>query len=698
MAYDPNKITYIGQTDFRNQKVKFGIKALDRTRHLYTIGKTGMGKSTLLENMAIQDIQNGEGLAFIDPHGGSAEKLLDYIPEHRIKDVIYVAPFDIEHPVSFNVMESVDPDKRHLVASGLMSTFKKIWVDAWSSRMEYILGYTLLALLEYPGATLLSVNKMLTNKDFRKKVVEILTDPSVKEFWVGEFSKFPEKYAAEATPAIQNKIGQFTSNTLIRNMIGQPTSSFDFREAMDSKKIIIFNLSKGRIGEQNTNLLGGLIITKLYLAAMSRADAGPKELADLPNFYLYVDEFQSFASESFADILSEARKYKLNLNIAHQYIQQMPENVQAAVFGNVGTMVVFRVGSSDAEIFEKEFSPTFVADDIVNLGKFQMYLRLMIDGVGSKPFSATTFMIPAPEGKNYREEAISYSRSVYSKGRDEVEDIIRKSLEADSPGKTDKPETSGFKVFGDNDPNRFIKRNDDRNREFQPRNNYNQENRNQNNQPRPQAEFKAFGKEQESNKTQDNANLNVPKKTEREFPKNQNDNPKRFQNNNFRDKKPNQNTEKPEEKIEVSSKLKGFLENLDNEEKIDVPEVEVSPLVKTEKVFEKKEENKSPVIEEKPKVSESANQAKFGKKESNPMHVDALKQALSKAMKDKPVISPPPPPPRKVEEKKEEKVVEEESFKVKDFVPDDSVKQNPKEENKNSKEAPEDLLKSIIGE
>lgn len=672
MAYDPNKITYIGQTDFRNQKVKFGIKALDRTRHLYTIGKTGMGKSTLLENMAIQDIQNGEGLAFIDPHGGSAEKLLDYIPEHRIKDVIYVAPFDIEHPVSFNVMESVDPDKRHLVASGLMSTFKKIWVDAWSSRMEYILGYTLLALLEYPGATLLSVNKMLTNKDFRKKVVEILTDPSVKEFWVGEFSKFPEKYAAEATPAIQNKIGQFTSNTLIRNMIGQPTSSFDFREAMDSKKIIIFNLSKGRIGEQNTNLLGGLIITKLYLAAMSRADAGPKELADLPNFYLYVDEFQSFASESFADILSEARKYKLNLNIAHQYIQQMPENVQAAVFGNVGTMVVFRVGSSDAEIFEKEFSPTFTADDIVNLGKFQMYLRLMIDGVGSKPFSATTFMIPPPEGKNYREEAIEYSRSVYSKGRAEVEDIIRKSLEADSPSKNDKPETSGFKIFGDNDPNRFINKNGDRKKEFQPRNNQNQENRTQFNQPKPQIEFKAFGKKET---TEDS----LPKKVEREYSK--------VPNNNFKDKK----AEQPIDKVEVSSKLKGFLESLDNEEKIDVSEVAVASPVKKEKVLEKRDVP----VEEKSKVEDSSDKLKLGKKESNPMHLDALKQALSKAMKDKPLPPPPPPPPKKVESKKEER--EEELFQEQTNEPTNK-KVKEEDKNSNSKEAPEDLLKSIIGE
>ena len=338
-------VTYFAQTDSRNKKVPFGIKAKDRARHMYVIGKTGMGKSTLLENMAVQDIKNGEGMAFIDPHGKTAELLLEYIPEHRVKDVVYFAPFDTEFPLSFNVLESVDPDKRHLVVAGLMSTFKKIWQDAWSARMEYILTNTLLALLEYPEATLLGVNRMLSDKDFRKKVVDNISDVSVKSFWVDEFAKYTERMAAEAVPAIQNKIGQFTANPLIRNMIGQSKSSFDIRQLMDTKKIIIVNLSKGRIGEANANLLGGMLITKIYLAAMSRADVPDRVLKTLPNFYLFVDEFQNFANESFADILSEARKYKLNLTIAHQYIEQMEEEVSAAVFGNVGTMIVFRVGA-----------------------------------------------------------------------------------------------------------------------------------------------------------------------------------------------------------------------------------------------------------------------------------------------------------------------------------------------------------------
>ena len=250
-----------------------------------------MGKSTMLENMAIQDIQNGHGIAFIDPHGSTAEKLLDYVPEARIRDVIYFAPFDLDHPISFNVMEDVGKDQRHFVASGLMSTFKKIWVDAWSARMEYILTNTILALLEYPGSTLLGVNRMLADKDFRKKVVDNVSDPSVKSFWVEEFAKYTVRQAAEAGPAIQNKVGQFTGNPLIRNIIGQSKSSFDFRQMMDERKILIVNLSKGLLGETNAIYLWLNVDTKIYLTAMSRANAGNAELKTLPQFYFFVDEF-----------------------------------------------------------------------------------------------------------------------------------------------------------------------------------------------------------------------------------------------------------------------------------------------------------------------------------------------------------------------------------------------------------------------
>ena len=418
-------INYFAETDSRNRRVRFGIKPKDRERHMYVIGKTGMGKSTLLENMAIQDIENGEGIAFIDPHGGTAEKLLEYVPPERVEDVLYFAPFDMEYPVSFNVIEDVDYDKRHLVVSGLMNAFEKIWADQWSSRMEYILSNTLLALLEYPESTLLDVNRVLVDKAFRDAVVENISDPLVRAFWVEEFAKYTDRYTQEATPAIQNKIGQFTSNPVIRNIIGQPYSSFDIRKMMDNKKIFIANLSKGRMGETNANLLGSMLITKMYLAAMSRADHGEEEIKTLPSFFFYVDEFQSFANKSFADILSEARKYKLALLIAHQYIEQMSEDVRAAVFGNVGTMATFRVGAYDAEVLEKEFSPQFTANDLVNLGFAQIYLKLMINGVSSQPFSAVTLPpIPPPESTQM-DEVIAASREKFASPREEVEKAIR---------------------------------------------------------------------------------------------------------------------------------------------------------------------------------------------------------------------------------------------------------------------------------
>jgi len=422
---EENKITYFAETDARNKRVPFGIKAKDRTKHVYVIGKTGMGKSTLLENMAIQDIQNGNGIAFIDPHGGTAEKLLDYVPEHRIKDVVYLAPFDIEHPISFNIMEDVGPEKRHLVLSGIMSAFKKLFgEESFSDRMQYMLQNTILALLEYPGSNMLGINRMLAEKEYRNKVIANITDPSVKTYWTKEYAGYTERFAAEAIPAIQNKIGQFTSNPLIRNIIGQEKSSFDFRDIMDNGKIMIINLSKGKVGESNANLIGSMIITKIYLTAMSRADAGNAALAKLPNFYLYVDEFQSFANESFADILSEARKYKLNLTIAHQYIEQMEEEVRDAVFGNVGTMVSFRVGALDAELLEKEFAPQFTAEDMVNLGLYQMYLKLMIDGMSSPPFSARTLPpIKEPE-ISFKDSVIQTSRDQFATPRAQVEKKI----------------------------------------------------------------------------------------------------------------------------------------------------------------------------------------------------------------------------------------------------------------------------------
>ena len=423
-----NEIAFIGLTSFRNQRKKFGIKKDDRRRHFYTIGKTGMGKSNLMENMAIQDIQNGNGLAYVDPHGEGAEKLLDFVPDERIKDVIFFNPADLDYPIAFNVMEKVDFKYRHLVAGGLMGVFKKVWPDVWSARMEYILNNVILALLEYPESTLLGVNRMLADPEYRAKVVAEVKDPIVKSFWVTEYARYTQRYEVEATAAIQNKVGQFVSNALIRNVIGQTHSTIDMRKIMDDGKILILDLSKGRIGEDNSRLLGALLITKLQLAAMSRVDIPEETRKD---FYLYVDEFQNFATESFANILSEARKYRLCLIVGHQYISQMEEEVRDAVFGNVGTIVTFRVGAEDAEWLEKEFTPEFLATDLVNLPKYNVYLKLMIDGIASHPFSAHTLPPPKVLENSNREKIIDSSREVYGIKREIVEDKISRWTEAE---------------------------------------------------------------------------------------------------------------------------------------------------------------------------------------------------------------------------------------------------------------------------
>jgi energy-coupling factor transporter ATP-binding protein EcfA2 len=421
-----NKITYFGETDFRNQKTRFGIKAKDRSKHMYVIGKTGMGKSTLLENLAIQDIQNDEGMIFIDPHGSTAAKLLEYIPRHRIDDVVYFAPHDTDFPIAFNVLETVAKEKRNAVAGGLMSAFKKIWVDSFSSRMEYLLNYTLLALLDVPGSTLLGINRLLSDKVYRKYVVDRVEDTLVKNFWNTEFEKYSTSYATEAVAPIQNKVGQFIASPMVRNIVGQEVSTIDFRTFMDQKKIVIINISKGIIGPENMRLLGGMLITKIQLAAMSRANLDEAALKRIPNTYLYVDEFQNFANESFAEILSESRKYKLCLTVANQYIDQMTEEVRNAVIGNVGTFISFRVGSTDAELMEKEFAPNFLAEDMVNLGFTQMYLKLMIDGIGSRPFSANSLPpIPKPE-KSYVEDIIAFSRKQFAGEKEIVEVEIKK--------------------------------------------------------------------------------------------------------------------------------------------------------------------------------------------------------------------------------------------------------------------------------
>ncbi len=421
MPNNNNNIIFLGETTFRNERKKFGVKLDDRRRHIYVVGKTGMGKTALLENMVIQDIMAGRGVGFVDPHGEAAESLLDFIPSNRVNDVVYFNPADVEYPIAFNVMESVGFTQRHLVASGLMGVFKKIWPDVWSARMEYILNNSILALLEYPNSTLLGINRMLADVEYRKKVVEKITDPVVKSFWVTEYARYTQRYEIEATAAIQNKVGQFISNPLIRNIIGQVSSTIDMRKIMDEGKILILNLSKGRIGEDNSMLLGALLITKIQLAAMSRVNILEEKRRD---FFLYVDEFQNFATESFVNILSEARKYRLGLVLGHQYITQMEEEVRDAVFGNVGTIMCFRVGAEDAEFLEREFSPEFTAEDLVNSAKYNIYLKLMIDGLASSPFSAQTLPPTEKPPKSNKEKIIKVSRERYGTSRKVVEDKI----------------------------------------------------------------------------------------------------------------------------------------------------------------------------------------------------------------------------------------------------------------------------------
>jgi CxxC-x17-CxxC domain-containing protein len=421
-------ITYFGRTNYRNTHNPFGIKRRDRRQHMYILGKSGTGKSVLLSNLIVQNINNGEGVCVVDPHGELVEEILHLIPEHRAKDVIYFNPADTDFHVGFNVIALDDPKYKHLVASGLMGIFTKIWANAWSSRMEYILNNAILALLDTPGTTLLGIPRLLVDKDYRQMIIGNLKDPVVKAFWVHEYEQWREQFRNEAIAPIQNKVGQFLSTSIIRNVVGQSKSTIDIFNIMNEGKIFLVNVSKGRVGEDNSALLGGMIITKIQLAAMERVRIPEDERKD---FYLYVDEFQNFATDSFANILSEARKYRLNLIIAHQYTAQLSnENgtaVRDAVFGNVGTMIVFRVGADDADFLEKEFEPEFTAQDLVNLPNYHIYLKLMIDGVTSRPFSASTLPpMKIDLSAGVKERIIESSRALYTRPREEVEAEINR--------------------------------------------------------------------------------------------------------------------------------------------------------------------------------------------------------------------------------------------------------------------------------
>jgi hypothetical protein len=417
-----NDITHFGITNWRNQNQRFGIKDKDRLGHIYVIGKTGVGKSTLLLNMAISDIENRKGLCIIDPHGDIAESILDHIPQERITDVIYFNPKDIWNPIAFNPLKAVHPNYHHLVASGLISTFKKIWVDSWGPRLEYILRFSLLTLLEYPNATLLDIQPLLTDVLFRNKVLSYITNQHTLSFWKNEFDKYSPALRSEAITPILNKAGVFLTSIPLRNTVGQTTNGFRMQNVLDEGKILIANLSKGELGEDASSILGSILVTSIQLAALFRSSVPEHER--IP-FYLYVDEMHSFISLSFADILSEARKYKLSLFLTHQYIEQLHEKIRSAIFGNVGTIISFRIGAEDAEHLRKEFYPEFSEDDFVNLPKYSMYLKLMIDGATSRAFSAFS-LPPKQQSHSFKKDAIEYSQKKYGKERKFVEEQIFK--------------------------------------------------------------------------------------------------------------------------------------------------------------------------------------------------------------------------------------------------------------------------------
>lgn len=426
---------FFAKTEFKNKMAIFGIKKNDRRRHLYTVGKTGSGKSTLLSNMAIDDIKKGNGLAVIDPHGDTCEELLNFIPPRRVNDVCYFNPADSAHPVALNVLEVINPAQKELIASGIVSIFKKLYGYSWGPRLEWILRYTLLTLCETPGSTLVDVPRILTDKKFREHILSKVNDPVLLNFWKNEFGKMNDRMREDAINPILNKVGQFVSSPSIRNIIGAEKSTINFEEVMNEGKILIVNLSQGRLGEDNSALLGAMIITKLQLAAMNRVTIEEEKRRD---FYLYVDEFQNFATDSFIKILSEARKYRLSLFLANQYMAQLEIPIQKAILGNAGTIVSFIVGAEDASILEGEFGGHFTSKDLVGLDNFQIITKLTIDNLTSRPFFAYT--LPPADNKNQAsEKVIRVSRERYGQKELPKPIEIKTALTSNEPQKPQKP-------------------------------------------------------------------------------------------------------------------------------------------------------------------------------------------------------------------------------------------------------------------
>lgn len=417
----------IGEREGWGSQRPFGISENDQRQHLYIIGKTGSGKTTLLRNLIIQHIALGHGVGVIDPHGDLAEELLHHVPRRRADHLVYFNPGDLEFPIGLNVLANVAPDDRHLVASGIVGAFKGIWRDSWGPRLEYILYNAVSALLDCRNATLLGINRLLTDDEFRAKVIRQIEDPFIKSFWRDEYESYDERFRREAIAPIQNKVGQFLLNPVIRNILGQVKSKVKIPFIMDNGRLFLANLSKGRLGHEKANLLGSLIVTQFQLAAMSRSIRPEAERRD---FYLFIDEFQNFSTDAFASILAEARKYRLSLTLSHQYIDQLPLPIRQAVFGNVGTLIAFRVGYSDAEIMEKEFGKIIPATGLSDLAKYEAVVKLLEDGTNREPFRAT--MLPPLENRIGRKEKLTaLSRERFAMRRGSIEDKLNRWMQID---------------------------------------------------------------------------------------------------------------------------------------------------------------------------------------------------------------------------------------------------------------------------
>ncbi len=435
-------ISAFGLTNFRGINHQFGMLRGDRSRHMYIIGQTGAGKSGTLALLALSDIYHNQGYAIIDPHGDFAIDNMKFIPGSRVEDVVYFNPADTAFPLGFNPLEVTDPSMKSNISSEVIGVLKRMFGESWGPRLEYILRYTILALLDRPETTMLDITRMLTDKKFRKETLSYCKDTVVLQFWNVEFASWNDKFQAEAIAPVLNKVGAFTANPIIRNIIGQPKSTFNIRQMMDEGKILIVNLSKGLLGEDNSGILGSFLVTKIQLAAMSRSDI--PNIEDRRPFYLYVDEFQNFATDSFATILSEARKYGLNLTVANQYISQMSDTVRDAVFGNVGTMISFRVSADDSPILVKQFEPQFEANDLLQMHNRNFVINMVIRGEKTPAFSARTLQLPPPQADNSA-AIIENTRLHYSQRREDVEQAINDMIQPPETLQRKGPGNPGFK-------------------------------------------------------------------------------------------------------------------------------------------------------------------------------------------------------------------------------------------------------------